>query len=207
MTTVPRRRFLTLTGTSLGLGLGLGLAGAVAPARAARRDYRLDPAASTVGFFFSINGVPQKGTMPVTAAKISVDPDNLAASRVDVTLSVAKARTGLMLATDALKSPEILDAARYPTVRFVSTSVRLGADGRISGGASLAGRLTIRDVTRPVTFSADLYRPKGSAPDDLSRLTVRLSGAISRSAFGASGYAGLVDDTVTLDITAAIRAA
>ncbi|MGV6850418.1 MAG: YceI family protein [Marinibacterium sp.] len=198
MTAYPRRHILALT--------GIALASAALPgsARAKPRAYRLDAAASKVAFTFGLNGAPQKGTMPVSQADILVDPQRLGSSSVDVTLAVDKTRTALVLATEALKSPDILDAARFPVVRFRSTRVRLAPDGRLSGGATLTGALTIRDVTRPVTFQAGIFRPKGSAPDDLSRLTVRLTGAISRSAFGASGYAGLVDDRVTLDITAAI---
>ena len=49
-------------------------------------------------------------------------------------------------------------------------------------------------------------RPPGTAPDDLSVLTIELSGEMSRTAFGATGYPELVADRVGLDIRAVIRA-
>ncbi len=183
-------------------------AAAVAPQGAAARpiSYRLDPKASRVSFGFSINGLPQTGTMPIDRARIVIDPASLARSSVDVTVSVARAHTGLFLATEAMKSPEVLDAARHPEIRFVSTSIRLARDGRLSGGARITGWLSMRGITRKVTLDANLYRAPGSTADDLSRLNVRLTGAISRAAFGIGGYAGLVDDRVNLDITAVIDA-
>lgn len=200
MTTQPtiqtRRSFLAATGLLL-LSAGAGLA---APSR-----YGLTASASRVGFAFKVGGTAQKGTMPIRNADIRIDPDNLINSSVDVSVSVKKARTGLALATEALKGADVLDAARYPTIRFVSTRVKLGAGGRISDGAMLSGDLTMRGVTKPVTFKASVYRPAGSAADDLDNLSVRLRGALSRSAFGATGYGDLVDDTITLDIQAAIQ--
>lgn len=193
----------------LGLGclpiLPVGLwPGAVA---AAPTRYELDAKASQVGFTFILGGALHKGTMPVSKAVILVDPANLAASRVDISLNVAKARTPLPFARQALIGPQVLDAKRYPSIRFVSTRVRLAADGRLSGGAKISGKLTMHGVTRPLTFYAGLFRAPGSAVDDLSTLTIRLQGELSRAAFGASGFGDLVADTVGLDITAVIRAA
>jgi polyisoprenoid-binding protein YceI len=183
------------------LALLLPLAALAAPTR-----YSLNEKASTVGFNFTLGGTPQTGKMPIERAEIIVDPNNLAASRFDVTVSVAGARTGLVLATRALISAEVLDAARFPTIRFVSQRIKLSGDGRLSGGAVVTGQLTMHGVTRPVTLNASLYRAGGSAADDLSALTVMLSGQISRSEFGASGYPGLVSDIVELEIVAVIQA-
>ena len=186
----------------------IAAAAAIRPATgtAAPVQYILDKARSRVGFGFILGGAAQTGTMPVTEARILIDPANLAASRVDVAVSVTDARTGLIFATNALTGPQMLDAARYPTIRFVSTRVKLAPDGRLSGGATIRGNLTLRDKTRPIELQANLYRPQGTAADDLSELVVLLSGQLSRAAFGINGYRDLVQDQVTLDIRAVIRA-
>jgi len=175
-------------------------------AAAAPVRYQLDEAASSVGFRFTLSGLAQKGSLPVRSAHITIDPDNLARSAVDVTLDVPGARTGMIFATQALTGPDVLDAQRFPTIHFQSDTVQLAQDGRLSGGARISGQLTMRDVTRPMTLTANLFRPPGTAPDDLRVLTVMLKGRISRSAFGASGYRDLVADEVGLEITAVIRA-
>jgi len=134
-----------------------------------------------IALAFLLLGVRYSGTMPVSQADVQIDPTRLAASRVDVSVSVADARTGLVLATDALKSVEVLDAARHPEARFVSDRVALAEDGRLSGGATISGRVTLGEETRPLTLNANVFRRPGSAPDDLSQLTVSLSGALNRS--------------------------
>ncbi|MEM9551759.1 MAG: YceI family protein [Pseudomonadota bacterium] len=198
-----------ITRRALTAGLACAAVTCTTPGFAAARPtrYVLDPNRSTVAFSYRLNGTPSSGTMPVTRADIVVDPENLSASQVDVSVSVARARTGLVFVTQALKSAEVLDAARFPEVRFVSESVALAANGRLSDGATITGRVTLRGVTRRLSFRANVYRQPGSAANDLENLTVQLTGAISRSAFGASGFANYVDDEVTLDIQAAIRAA
>lgn len=173
---------------------------------AAPTQYQLVSSASQVGFVFTLNGAAQNGTMPVAQAYLMIDPQNLAASKVDVHLDVQKTRTGMFFATDALKSPSVLDAAQFPTVRFVSTNIRLGANGRLSDGAIIEGNVTMRGITRPITFQASLFRIKGSTADDLSQLTIRLTGSINRSEFGASGFADIVGDSIQLDIVAHIQA-
>jgi polyisoprenoid-binding protein YceI len=172
---------------------------------AASTQYSLDAEYSHVGFTYTLGGSAQKGSMPVAQAKIIVDPANLAASRVDISLNVKGVRTALPFARPALIGPSVLDAVQFPTIRFISTAIQLGAGGRLSEGAKVSGNLTIHGVTHPVTFDASVFRARGSAKGDLSALTVHLTGQISRSAFGATGFRDLVADTVGLDITAAIR--
>lgn len=173
---------------------------------AAPTRYRLDKKASSVGFTYSISNTDQSGTMPIESADIVVDPQNLALASVDIVLNAAGVRTPMFLATEALTGNKILDVTRYPTIRFVSTKVTLAEDGRLSGGAFIIGRLTLRDVTRTIQLRADFYRQPGSAPDDFSQLTVRLSGQINRFDYGASGYAQMVGEIIKLNISVEINA-
>lgn len=186
------------------------LAGAIAmiatKSRAAPRPYELIADRSEVKFSFSVNGLMQSGTVPVRTADIRVDTRNLAASTAEVTADVREAKTGLIFITQALQSEDILYAEKYPIVSFTSTAIRLGARGRISEGARIEGHLTLRGITRDVSLDALLSRPAGTPPDDLSVLYVRLSGTLSRRDFGATGYAGMVDDEVRLNIRTEIRA-
>lgn len=198
---IPRRHFLAL-----------GLAAFAQPLLtqatfASPTPYKLGRNGARITYTFTLNGNPVKGTVPVNRADLVIDPDNLAASTADVTADVRRARTGLIFATEALKSKGVLDASGFPQARFRSTKVILGPGGRISNGAALEGQLTLRGVTRPVRFAANLYRAPGSAADDLSTLTVALKGRVNRRDFGATGYADLVEDSVGIDIDAEISTA
>ena len=175
------------------------------PVTAQSRAYQLVASGSSITFFFTTGGTRQSGRVSIDTAEISVDTSNLSRSRATVTADIRSISTGLVFFTEAIKSPELLDAAAHPIVRFRSRAVRLGARGRISEGAQIDGDLTLRGVERPITLDATLSRPARTPPDDLSVLFVHLSGSLNRRDYGATGYAGLADDRVDLDIRAEIR--
>lgn len=166
---------------------------------ASPKAYRLDTARSTVGFTYTIDGTPAQGTMPVKSAQIMLDLDNLPNSRVEVTLDATGARAGFVIATQAMKDVKVLNTKAFPEITFRSTALT----GDLSG-AKVRGHLTLRGVTRPITLDARLYRQRDTDPNDRRNLAVLLTGQVSRAAFGASGYAGLVGDTIGLRIIARI---
>lgn len=184
--------------------LALSLAALLAPhsARAAARPYTIGPNGAEISYLFSLSGNSVTGTVPLSRADLTINPQDLQSSTATVTADLRKARTGLVFATQALKSEAVLDADRFPQARFVSTRVLLGPDARISEGAVIEGNLTLRGVTRPVRFGAALFRKRGSSADDFDALDVRLRATINRNDFGANGYANLVTPEVGIDIKA-----
>lgn len=167
-------------------------------ASAAARPFVLDPAASRVTFTWRFGEDPVAGSMPVARADLLLDLDDVGASRVSVAVDASRAEAGFPFASQAMRGPRVLDAGAHPLITFESRRVTLVADGR----ARVEGDLTIRGVTRPATFDATLT----SADADLSRLTVALHAAVHRSDFGATGWADMVGDEVTLDIAASLVA-
>ncbi len=179
----------------------IALTGLIAmPAHAAPERYALNADQSQVGFTYRLNDAHHHGTMPVKSADIWLDLARLPASRIDVTLDARGVRAGFIFATRAMKGASLLDTAHHPEIRFHATRIV----GDLSG-ATITGMLTIRGITRQVTLHARLYRRHGTDPGDLDRLTVMLTGAVSRSAFGVTGYAGLVADEIGLRIIARIE--
>ncbi|WP_296427492.1 YceI family protein [Yoonia sp.] len=172
--------------------------------RAAPISYDLQAEKSEVGFVYSLSGAENRGSMPVQAARIMIDFDQFANSRVEVVVDVTRARTGLFFATEALKAASVLDAGNYASIRFRSTAVRANNPRNLSEGGQIDGILTIRGVARPVTLQAAVFRQQGSADNDLSHLSFRISGTVKRSDFGAVGYADMVDDLIHLDIAARV---
>jgi polyisoprenoid-binding protein YceI len=161
--------------------------------------YHLDAAASEVGFTVKVGQTPLSGQMPVARADLMLDFSRAADSRISVTLDAARAKIGLPFAAAAMKGDQVLDTARFPEITFTST--RLKASGQ---KASIAGHVTIRGITRPITLDAQLFRVQGSAKGDLDRLSVHITGSIKRSDFGASGFADTVGDIVIVTIKARI---
>jgi polyisoprenoid-binding protein YceI len=167
---------------------------------AAPLSYVLEPEASTVAFVARAGTGNITGRFPVTRADLTLDFDRLDRSTVAVTLNVSKGQANLPFAVQAMKGESVLDAANHPEITFTSTAIR-----RVGEGAKVDGALTIRGVTRPVTLDAVIWRQQGSAEGSLDELTVRLTGAIRRSDFGATGFNDLVADVVELDILARIE--
>ena len=122
-------------------------------------------------------------------ARLKLDPANPAASSVEATVDVRSLETHYpepekLNFNAQLISPDWLDAARHPEMRFRSTRVELtGPDT-----ARMTGDLTLRGVTRPVTLEAKFNG--GYAGNSLdpagSRLGFSARGTLKRSEFGLS---------------------
>lgn len=187
-------RAVKLAGAMSFFVLALAVSALAEPAR-----YLLDPDASSVGFTYTLSGQESKGTMPVTQAELVLDFEQVSRSSAHVTLSAARARTGLVFAAQALKDASVLNTERYPDIKFVSRKIVASGNG-----ARIDGNVTIRGVTRPLTLNAQIFRRQGSEAGERSQLSVLMTGEIDRREFGASGYANLVDPTVSLRILARV---
>ena len=173
-----------------------------APVSAAPAPYDLQADKSIVGFSWFLGAQEIKGTMPVARAEMIVDVENVRNTQVSVAVDVAGAVAGFPFATQGMKSQSVLWAERFPEITFESTEVR--PDG---AGAKVDGLLTVRGVTRPVTFDAQLYRQRGTDVGDRRLLSIIVTGSLSRAAFGADGWADLAGDEVRLTILARIERA
>jgi polyisoprenoid-binding protein YceI len=170
------------------------------PAGAAPERYTLEPDNSTVAFYWDFGEDEVQGRMPVARADLTIDFADLTQSHVDVAVDASRAEAGFPFASQAMKGPKVLAAGDYPQITFVSTGVRRAGDG-----ASIDGRITVRGVTRPITFDAELYRQRGTEAGDRSRLTILLTATLRRSEFGATGWNDMVGDDVRLRIVARVR--
>ena len=94
----------------------------------------------------------------------------------------------------AMRAPDQLDVARYPTIRFVSTRVLAEGEGRLR----VTGQLTLRGVTQEVTFPATVALDSGI-------LRGRAMVTFLQSSFGYRPYRALLGairnkDEVTLHV-------
>ena len=65
-----------------------------------------------------------------------------------ITVAAASIDTGVKKRDDHLRSADFFNAAKYPDITFSAASVTLSGEN-----ATVAGTLTVRDQTRPVTIS------------------------------------------------------
>lgn len=70
-------------------------------------------------------------------------------AKMEFTVDVASINTDNSMRDDHLKSDDFFNAAKFPKMKFVSKTFK-----KVSGNKyELTGDMTIRDVTKPITFS------------------------------------------------------
>jgi len=99
--------------------------------------------------------------------------------KVSMTLYAAGLHTADADRDEELQGPHFFDAAHYPRITFISTSVKhIDADN-----ADVTGNLTLRGMTKPVTFHVH-FNAKDVDDDDGDVRSFTASATIQRSDFG-----------------------
>ena len=108
--------------------------------------WTIDPAHTEVGFVARHLMVSKvRGTFSAVEGTV-VAADPVSDSTVDVTVQMASVETRSADRDGHLKSADFFDVENFPTMTFKSTSF---------DGENLTGDLTIKDVTKPVTFEVE----------------------------------------------------
>ena len=118
---------------------------------AAPVQYRIDVERSQVTFKAYSLLQNADGRFHRFDGQISLDPRNLAAARLNVTVDPASIDTKNKKRDDHLRSPDFFDVNRHPVVAFDSTAV-MPADGRVT----VRGRLAIRGISREIEVPVDV---------------------------------------------------
>jgi polyisoprenoid-binding protein YceI len=113
------------------------------------------------------------------SAKLQLDTAEQTRSSVEVDIEAASIETGVADRDTHLRSPDFLDAARYPTLRYRSRRVEAATKDRLR----VVGDLTIRDVTREVILDVE-YGGQGKDPWGNTRVGFTASTSVSRKDFG-----------------------
>lgn len=119
-------------------------------------------------------------------------------SSITAVIDAASIDSGVDKFDEHLKSADFFDVAQYPQITFKSTSVTI--DG--PAAAKVAGDLTIKGVTKPLTLDVKINR---AADDDFAKgYKLGFSGktAIKRSDFGVDKYTPFVGDDVAIVVEA-----
>ena len=93
-----------------------------------------------------------------------------------------------------LKSESFFDVEHFPEILFVSNGLRWYSRTR----GVLEGQLTLRGVTRPVTFSVELVGADDPAAVHAEKVQVKATATIRPSEFGMQAVSNVADDAVDL---------
>lgn len=163
------------------------------PLRAGR--WAPDPLHSSVGFTVRHLGISKvRGRFTEFDAELVVG-ESAAASSVTATVALASIDTGNAQRDEHVRAPGLLDVASRPTMAFRSTA--------ISGAGeewTMAGELTIGEVTRPLTLAVE-FGGVGEFGEE-RHAGFEASGEIRRGDFGLNFGTGdaIIGNTIRIHL-------
>ena len=120
-------------------------------------EWTIDPAHSAAHFsvrHLMISNV--RGEFSKLAGNVILDPADLTRSTVEVSLDTASVNTREPQRDEHLRSADFFDVANYPSMTFRSKRITSAGPERFK----LTGDLTIRGVTKEVTFDVEGPTPR-----------------------------------------------
>ncbi len=172
------------------------LASTAAAAMAADR-FTSDADHTFASFSFNhLNYSEQRGRFDKVDAVITLDREQRT-GQVDVTIDVPSISTGSAAFNKVLLGEPFFDAAKFPQARFTGTALTFDKFDHI---ASVAGELTIKGKTLPVTLQLTHYHCMMHPLLKREACGANATAKISRSAFGLGKFTPLVGDEVTISV-------
>lgn len=142
------------------------------------------------------------GTFPGATGTMSLDPKNLAATRLEVKVPVATVETTNRELDGELFSDEFFDGESYPFLSFVATSVKRVGPRTLA----VSGNLSMHNVTLPVVLNATFI---GGGPNPFNNKEIfigfRATASVKRSDFGLGKYVPIVSDETQIVISVAFK--
>lgn len=167
----------------------------------------LDPSHSEVTFSVRHMMISKvRGTFGVKSATL-IAPENPLDARVEASVDVTSIDTKDEGRDQHLRSADFFDTENFPTMDFVSTGARTE-----NGELFVDGDLTIRGITKPVSFELD-FGGFGSDPWGNYKAGASAKTVINREDFGLTWNAALEtggvlvgkDVTISLDLQGALQ--
>lgn len=121
-----------------------------------------------------------KGEFDKVSGTVDFDSSNPGASSIEATIDVASISTRETDRDNHLKSPDFFDVAKFPAITFKSTKVTPAGNGEYK----IAGNLTIRGVTKPVTLDVESVSDEVKDPWGFMRRGATAMTKINRKDFG-----------------------
>lgn len=166
----------------------------------------IDHSHSTVGFRIKHMVIARvNGTFEQWSGTLTLDPDNLADSSVEVSIDAASIDTHNAERDAHLRSADFFNVENYPRITFRSTSVEVvdGTELRVNGD------LTIHGVTLPVVLGVE-YGGRVVDPWGNDRIGFTAMTKVDRKDFGLTWNAALETGGVlvgeTVDVTIELEA-
>jgi polyisoprenoid-binding protein YceI len=123
----------------------------------AQAQQKLLPAQSEIGFVSRQMGSPVEGRFRSFDAQVSLDPKQLAAAKIVLTVDLASATLGSTETETELRQPGWFDVKKFPQASFTSSAVKSAGPGRIE----VVGSFSLKGRSRPLTVLVALTQSGG----------------------------------------------
>lgn len=162
------------------LTLTLALA-ALTAAPAFAETWQIDPNHSAVTFAVRHNTISIiRGEFGKVTGTVDYDGTDIAKAQINATIDVTTINTRVAARDAHLRTEDFFWVEKYPTITFVSTSIT--PDGK--GKYKMSGNLTMRGVTKPVTWELDRPSAPITMKDGARRLGTAARTTVNRLDWG-----------------------
>jgi polyisoprenoid-binding protein YceI len=145
--------------------------------------WKIDPDHVSAGFAVRHMMVTiVQGLFTKVSGAILFDPEEPGATSLGIEIDAASIYTGVERRDNHLRSPDFFDVEKFPTIYFKSTAAEVVGLNVLK----VAGDLTIRGITQPVSFDVTYLGPSRFDDDDKTYTTygIRATTCIRRESFG-----------------------
>lgn len=166
------------------------------------QKWNVDASHTNVGFSVKHMMVSKvRGRFTGLEGTLEGNPEDLTGAKIDFKIDASTIHTNSEDRDNHLRSGDFFDAETYPNITFVSTEVSNTGGGEYE----LTGDMTIKDVTKKVTFEVE-YEGKGVNPWGVDVVAFEAKTKLSRKEFGLTWNQALeaggvlVGDDITITI-------
>ncbi|MFN8354255.1 MAG: YceI family protein [Spirosomataceae bacterium] len=165
-------------------------------------QWTLDKGHSKFTFIATHHGISEvDGYFKKFEGKITATKDDLSDAVFDVNVETASINTDLEMRDNHLKSEDMFNVATFPNMSFKSTSFKKTEGNKYT----LTGNLTIKDVTKPITFEVVMNGPVANPNKNAKTMQVGMKATtkIKRSDFKIGGKLEtvMVGDEIEVRVT------
>lgn len=164
-------------------------------AQAAPEVYRFDPVHTQIWFTADHQRFSHpQGRLHVKGGWFQFDDKDFASARMYIEIDMASGDMGDAKWSDMVRGGQFLDAARFPTASYTSTSV----EKKDERSGVIHGNLTLHGETKPVDIEFTLNRVGNDPYLFKQKAGFSAKAVLHRSDFGIKRYAEVVGENIEL---------
>lgn len=143
----------------------------------------------SVSFAIKNAGFTVNGFFGSYTSQISYDEANPSATKFNGEIDVKSINTDNNMRDNHLRKEDYFDVAKFPKIKFSSTTVTKVSDGKLK----VVGNLTIKDVTKAITFEVVV---KKSGAKNIFSATI----PINRRTYNVGGRSLMLSDDLKINL-------